>query len=77
MNKITSHRDKIFAISSIKVFKDKMQPTKTRLFLKRAIKNIKIEIIVVSFSLSSFSFTFSSLPYLLDRSTCVRALRMT
>ena len=74
MNKITSHWDNIFAISSIQVFKDKMQPTKRRLFLKVAIINIKIEIIVVSFSLSSFSFTFSPLPYLLGRLTCVRAL---
>ena len=73
MNKITSHRDKIFEISSIQVFKDKMQPIKRRLFLKAAIINTKIEIIV-SFSLSSFSFTFSLFPYLLGRLTCVRAL---
>ena len=58
MNEITSHWDKIFEISSIQVFTDKMQPTKKRLFLKAAIINTKIEIIV-SFSLSSFSFTFS------------------
>ena len=73
MNEITSHWDKIFEISSIQVFKDKMQPTKRRLFLKAAIINTKIEIIV-SFSLSSFSFTFPLFPYLLGRLTCVRAL---
>ena len=53
MNEITSHWDKIFEISSIQVFKDKMQPTKRRPFLKAPIINTKIEIIV-SFSLSSF-----------------------
>ena len=74
MNKITSHWDKIFAISSIQVFKETMQPTKRRLFLNVPIINTKVEIIVVSFSLSSFSFTFSPLPYLLDRLTCIRAL---
>ena len=73
MNEITSHWDKIFEISSIQVFKDKMQPTKRRLFLKAAIINTKIEIIV-SFPLSSFSFTFSLFPYLLGQLTCVRAL---
>ena len=51
-----------------------MQPTKRRLFLKVAIINTKIEIVVVSFSLSSFSFTSSPLPYLLGRLTYVRAL---
>lgn len=54
MNEITSYWDKIFEISSIQVFKDKMHPTKRRPFLKAAIINTKIEIIV-SFSLSSFS----------------------
>ena len=55
MNEITSHWDKIFEISSIQVFKDKMQPTKRRPFLKAAIINTTMIEIIVSFSLSSFS----------------------